>query len=273
MTARAPEPRKPEQTSAPQVVRISRVALESKPAELRGEPVPLSALAAARRLLADQPHPLLAQVLGTVDPELQPLNNALMDHYRAYSSVPAFTLLFELNTRPFSLIAARIMRMTNCRADLGDILQETFLAIYRYPSRFCPDQPNAFRNWSYSIIRNTVYRHLHADGREGIPVDLYTDLLADEKARSPVTESEDAESDVTCQRVYLLVLALYAEIHDRHLKPRDRQALQLVEVQRLPYAEAARLMGVRLENFKMIVCRARKKIFQSLVRTLGMQEP
>jgi len=229
---------------------------------------------AARRVLADKPHALLAQVLdGPRASELQALNNALMDHYREHASVPAFTLLFELNTRPFSMIAARIMRMTNCRAELGDILQETFLAIYRYPSRFCPDQPNAFRNWSYSIIRNTVYRHLHADGREGVPMDLLTDLLPDERARSPVTESEEAESDISCQRVYLLVLCLYAEIYERDLKPRDRQALQLVEVERVPYAEAARLMAVRLENFKMIVCRARKKIFQSLVRTLGSQEP
>jgi RNA polymerase sigma factor (sigma-70 family) len=251
----------------------ARAAVATAASDTRGEPVAPSALAAARRLLAEQPHALLAKVLdGPRAPELQQLNNALMDHYRVFSSVPAFTLLFELNTRPFSLIAARIMRMTSSRADLGDILQETFLAIYRYPSRFCPDQPNAFRNWSYSIIRNTVYRHLHADGREGIPVDLFADLLPDERARSPVTESEDAESDVTCQRVYLLLLALYVEIHDHHLKPRDRQALQLVEVQRLPYADAARLMGVRLENFKMIVCRARKKIFQSLVRTLGSQQ-
>jgi DNA-directed RNA polymerase specialized sigma24 family protein len=40
-------------------------------------------------------------------------------------------------------------------------------------------------------------------------------------------------------------------------------------VQRLPYREAADQLGIRLENFKMIVCRARKKIFQSLVRILG----
>ena len=53
-------------------------------------------------------------------------------------------------------LAARIMRMTGSRADPNDVLQEAFLAIYRYPTRFRAEKPNAFRNWSYSISRNTV---------------------------------------------------------------------------------------------------------------------
>ena len=86
---------------------------------------------------------------------------------------------------------------------------------------------------------------------------------------TPCAESENAESDARCQRVYMLVLCLYNDIYERELKDRDRRALHLVEVERLPYREAADQLGIRLENFKMIVCRARKKIFQSLVRILG----
>jgi RNA polymerase sigma factor (sigma-70 family) len=215
-------------------------------------------------------HALLKQVLqGKFGNEFQALNNALMDVFRVESSMEAFSLLFELNTRPFGIIAARILRMTGCRAELGDILQETFLAIYRYPTRFCPDKPNAFRNWSYSIIRNTVYRHLQVASREAIPVDLVSDMLVDEKAATPSDETETTESDARCQRVYELVLCIYNDIFERELKDRDRRALRLVEVDCLPYREAADQLGIRLENFKMIVCRARKKIFQSLVRILG----
>src|SRR5262249_21754013 len=170
------------------------------------EEVPPGAMAVARRLAEETGHALLQDVVsGRGAADFQAFNNALMDLYRVHGSVEAFTLLFELNTRPFSMIAARIMRMTSCRAELGDILQETFLAIYRYPTRFCPDKPNAFRNWSYSIIRNTVYRHLQISAREGIPVDLLAEVLPDEHASSPVTESENAESDARCQRVYELV--------------------------------------------------------------------
>lgn len=234
------------------------------------EAVPEEALMRALRLSRSLDHPLLSRVLATrPGPELQTLNNALMDTFRVHGSLEAFSLLFELNTRPFSGIANRILRTTGSRADIGDILQETFLAIYRYPSRFCPDKPCAFRNWSYSIIRNTVYRHLQLAAREGIPVDFVTEILPDEHATTPSAASEEAESDRQCERVYGMLLCLYNDIYERDLKPRDRLALQLVEVDRLGYREAAQQLGIRLENFKMIVCRARKKIFQSLVRTLG----
>jgi len=233
------------------------------------EEVPPAALAAARRLSDETGHALLVRVVGQPRVELQALNNALMDLYRERSSIPAYSLLFELNMRPFSLIAARILRLTNSRADLGDIIQEAFLAIYRYPSRFCPDKPNAFRNWSYSIIRNTVYRHLNADAREAVPVDFVHDILADERSAGPDRRTEDAEADENCTRVYGLLLVLYARIYEQDLKPRDRLALQLVEVDGLAYRDAADVIGCKLENFKMIVCRARKKIFASLVCALG----
>jgi RNA polymerase sigma factor (sigma-70 family) len=237
------------------------------------EVVPADALARAQRLSQSLDHPLLSRVLATPGgPELQSLNNALMDAFRLHANLEAFSLLFELNTRPFSVIANRILRMTGSRADIGDILQETFLAIYRYPSRFCPDKPNAFRNWSYSIIRNTVYRHLQMSNREGIPVDFASETLPDEHAATPSDASEDAEADRQCERVYGMLLCLYNDIYERDLKPRDRLALRLVEVERLGYREAAEQLGIRLENFKMIVCRARKKIFQSLVRTLGTRK-
>ena len=250
---------------------------EAPPSPARVEPldeVTPAALAQARRLADETGHALLVRVLAT-DPkvEFQALNNALMDLYRERASTAAYSLLFELNMRPFSMIATRILRLTNCRADLGDILQETFLAIYRYPSRFCPDKPNAFRNWSYSIIRNTIYRHLQTDAREAIPVDLVYDIIPDDRAACPAAESEQAESDERCQRVYGLLLSLYSEIYVQDLTQRDRLALQLVEVEHMAYRDAADVLGCKLENFKMIVCRARKKIFASLVCVLGSQHP
>jgi RNA polymerase sigma factor (sigma-70 family) len=235
-----------------------------------GPEVPAQSLDRARALATETGHELLTELLARPEPvALQPLNNALMDVFRAHGHLEAFTLLFELNSQPFSVIASRIMRMTGCRAELADILQEAFLAIYRYPTRFCPEKPNAFRNWSYSIIRNTIYRHLQTASREAVPVEVLAEILADENAPSPALESEQAESAARCRRVFGLVLCLYNDIYENDLKPRDREALRLVEIERLGYRDAADRLGIRLENFKMIVCRARKKIFQSLVRILG----
>lgn len=263
------DPAEAEEATVP-VAALVEVAPATR-AEVLDE-VPPEALVRARRLADETGHALLVRVLQVESGvEFQALNNALMDLYRERASTAAYSLLFELNMRPFSMIATRILRLTNSRADLGDILQETFLAIYRYPSRFCPDKPNAFRNWSYSIIRNTIYRHLQVDAREAIPVDLVYDILPDDRAACPAAESETAESDERCQRVYGLLLCLYAQIYEHDLKPRDRLALQLVEVDHMAYRDAADVLACKLENFKMIVCRARKKIFASLVRVLGSQ--
>ena len=73
--------------------------------------------------------------------------------------------------------------------------------------------------------------------------------------------------------IYGLLLTLYAHIYEHDLKPRDRLALRLVEIEGMAYRDAADVLGCKLENFKMIVCRARKKIFASLVRVLGSRRP
>lgn len=235
--------------------------------------MPAGAIDRATEIARRTGHELLQKAVAEPTPGLQPLNNALMDVFREHGSVEAFTLLFELNAKPFTLIAVRIMRMTGCRADPNDILQETFLAIYRYPSRFRAEKPNAFRNWSYSIIRNTVYRHLHSSVRDGVPAEMLADVLADTQSPGPAVATEQAESDGRCRRVYGVLLSLYIHAYENELKPRDRLALQLVEIEKLGYREAADVLGIRLENFKMVVCRARKKIFQSMVRVLGTRLP
>ncbi len=249
-------------------VRVAR-----KPNARTPDHVSADVLARARAIALETRHPLLVETVRAEPCELQSLNNALMDAFRELGSVEAYSLLFELNVRPFSLVAARIMRMTGSRADPHDVLQEAFLAIYRYPSRFRAEKPNAFRNWSYSIIRNTVYRQLSSSMKDGIPAEMLADVLEDENTASPAQATEDAESAARCRRVYGILLSLYTHAYLNELKPRDRLALELVEVQGLGYREATEVLGIKLENFKMVVCRARKKIFQSMVRVLGTQQP
>lgn len=251
----------------------SRVARKTRRPKQAPDLITAATLKRARVIAESTQHPLLAAVvLKGLSCELQALNNALMDAFRALGSVEAYSLLFELNVRPFSIIAARVMRMSGSRADPNDILQEAFLAIYRYPTRFCPEKPNAFRNWSYSIIRNTVYRHLSRRSRDGIPVEMLAEVLEDENAVTPVQASENKESEARCRRVYGVLLSLYSHAYANELKDRDRLALELVEVRGMGYREAAEVLDIRLENFKMVVCRARKKIFQSMIRVLGTQQ-
>ena len=49
-----------------------------------------------------------------------------------------------------------------------------------------------------------------------------------------------------------------------HLYGRQRKALTLVEVDAMRYRDASVIMGMKLENLKMVVCRARKKIAREI---------
>ncbi|RKY21752.1 MAG: hypothetical protein DRQ55_03145 [Planctomycetota bacterium] len=229
-----------------------------------------ASLARAALVAAETRHPLLVQTVAKGrTAERQQLDTALMDTFRELGSVTAYTLLVELNHKPFTLIAARQLRMMGGRSDPQDVVQEAFLAIYRYPTRFRADKPGSFRNWSYSILRNTVYRSLHKDSRDGVPVEMLAEILEDPSVTSPLQASSDAESSMQCKKVLALMLSMYLQAFETELKDRDREALRLVEVERLGYREAAERLGIKLENFKMVVCRARKKIHNFMIRVLG----
>ena len=50
------------------------------------------------------------------------------------------------------------------------------------------------------------------------------------------------------------------------LSDRERQAIHLVEVDELSYRETAERLAIKLENLKMVIFRARRKIHRSMRR-------
>jgi DNA-directed RNA polymerase specialized sigma24 family protein len=74
-----------------------------------------------------------------------------------------------------------------------------------------------------------------------------------------------------CSRVYLIFLLLYLRAFDLRLSEREKRALRLVEVDGLRYREAADELGIKLENLKMVICRARKKIFKTMHQMIGVE--
>jgi DNA-directed RNA polymerase specialized sigma24 family protein len=50
------------------------------------------------------------------------------------------------------------------------------------------------------------------------------------------------------------------------LTPREKRALYLVEVDVLPYKEVAAMLDVRVENLKMMIFRARRKVYTIMKR-------
>jgi RNA polymerase sigma factor (sigma-70 family) len=149
-----------------------------------------------------------------------------------------------------------------------------FFNIYRYPHRFNSEREDAFRVWSAMIVRNTVLKHLRSlarGGRAEVPFEDLSDHPA-QRSTSPLSGAIEHESRHECARVYLTYLHLYLRFYSM-LSPRERRALQLVEVEEKSYREAAAELAIKLENLKMVIFRARRKIHRSMRRVFDGLSP
>jgi len=202
------------------------------------------------------------------------LSTRLMECFRQTRGRACFGLLYELNNQHLLVqVAGRLRRYTS-KADPRDVLQEVFFNIYRYPHRFNREREDAFRVWSAMIVRNTVLKHLRAQGRGGRAEVPFEDLSdqPEVRAASPLSGAIESESRAVCLNAYFLILDKYLKFYGR-LSPREQTALHRVEVGGCSYREAADELGIKLENLKMVIFRARRKIFRAMRREFDGMSP
>ena len=195
------------------------------------------------------------------------VSTRLMEAFRLHSGRGTFGLLYELNSAHLLIQVSSCLRRYGSRTDPRDVLQEVFFNVYRYPHRFNCERDDAFRVWSAMIVRNTVLKHLRSTGRAGRTETPFEDLSdqAEVRGAGPLSGAIEKEDARECGRVYLTYLHLYLEFYAM-LSPREQQAIHLVEVEELSYREAADRLSIKLENLKMVIFRARRKIHRSMRR-------
>jgi len=202
------------------------------------------------------------------------VSTRLMEAFRQTRSRGCFGLLYELNSQHLLVqVAGRLRRYTS-KADPRDVLQEVFFNVYRYPHRFNSEREDAFRVWSAIIVRNTVLKHLRSQGRGGRTEVPFEDLSDQPEvhATSPLTGAIESESRAACLSAYFLILDKYLKFYAL-LSPREQTALHRVEVGEYSYREAADELGIKLENLKMVIFRARRKIFRAMRREFDGMSP
>ena len=207
-----------------------------------------------RRLIKD----LDSQELTSYD-----VLNALMCVFRDTRSTEVFSLIYEISHRLFLSQAYRHLKRYGSLLDPYDVIQETYLSIYRYPRGFREEGPNAFRNWSHSIIRNAVFKHSKRMKRVQALGEMESDVPDPGGKRSPLDRLAEKEQRQAWGKLYVLSLWIYLYIYNTRLNAREKAALDQVEVKGKSYLEASRFLGIKTENFKMVVCRARKKILRA----------
>ncbi|NWF44629.1 sigma-70 family RNA polymerase sigma factor [Hydrogenophaga sp. D2P1] len=139
---------------------------------------------------------------------------------------------------------------TPVASEAEDILQDSFIKALRQGDRFRGvEQPRA---WLFEITRNTLIDRLRAH-KPLAPMPPDWEEIPDEPAQ---LETVDA-----------LVACLPRVLSE--LDARDREAIELCDLQGLPQAEFARLKGLTLPAAKSRVQRARQRMRESMA--LGCQ--
>jgi RNA polymerase sigma factor (sigma-70 family) len=225
-------------------------------------------------LRKELPRAEAVRILGCIDdPERNAdsvrdsVSTRLMEAFRLHAGRASFGLLYELNSAHLLAQVSSCLRRYGSRTDPRDVLQEVFFNVYRYPHRFNCERDDAFRVWSAMIVRNTVLKHLRSLGRAAKHQLASDDLLTQPTvpSASPLSGAIEAESREECARVYLTYLHLYLHFYGM-LSERERAALQMVEVEETSYRVAAQALGIKLENLKMVIFRARRKIHRAMRR-------
>ena len=202
---------------------------------------------------------------------LDALSSLLMEGFARTRNLEVFSLLYELSHSQILMVILKRFRYAHPSIDPTDVLQDVFLSIYRYPHRFRNEKSSSFRNWSFSIVRNTLLKHLRSVQRAQVDLDPLAEIVEDESARAPLSVLEDDEESERAASCYAICLMAYQRAFEA-LKDREKRSLRLIEVKGLKYRKAAESMGVRLENLKMIVCRARKKLLRAMEESLEVQK-
>lgn len=212
----------------------------------------------------------------TADPSLHDaaVATALMDLFRQTGDARVFECLVQC-TGPslFARVRSRL-RGLGATYDPHEVLQDAFVNIYRYPDRFRATRPGAFAAWASTIVDNAIRRQLR-NRRRRVGVALRPSELLQEQpdhtGREPSLQAEDQEECAATARAFAVLLqgylAAFATLSDR-----ERFVLEMVEVRRLRYTELAGMLGIRAEAIKMVVFRARRRIFdriEAMLRPAG----
>src|SRR5690349_92318 len=146
----------------------------------------------------------------------------------------------------------RLLAQQRCGLDPQELLQDTFVNVYKYSSRFRDERPESFRVWIRTIASNVLRRARSQMPRRGDST--VSEKLREPEARhaEPARRLDEEEERRRLAFVWILFLEHYLRAYGA-LSPRDREALALVEVDGLSYAKAGARLAVGPSNMKMIM--------------------
>jgi RNA polymerase sigma-70 factor, ECF subfamily len=170
----------------------------------------------------------------------------------------------ELVERYQSRLLNFVYRTTGDRERAEDLVQETFIRIYRHLHRF--DQSKKFSTWAYTIASNLAKNELRNRSRN--PLVLFQALKKSWDADQRPLEWEDNtyRPDDLYRKRHLkqLVESAVGELPEHH-----RHVFVLREMEGKTYEEIAEITGCNLGTVKSRLNRARNNFAQIIAPLLG----
>lgn len=227
-----------------------------------GLPSPVASALAGRGVLLERLPGEAAVAFG------ERLDTALMALFRDTGDPQAFEALYTRVRGALLDWLRRLLAQQRCGLDPLDVLQDTFVNMYRYGARFRDERSDSFRVWARTIAANAL-RRAKSTGRRAVVVRALDDVAEPVAPRGQALHLAcEAEDRRELAQTWLCLLAVYSDAFSR-LSPRDRRALELVEVEGLSYAEAGARLAVGPSNMKMIMFRARQRLHERMAASLS----
>jgi len=161
-----------------------------------------------------------------------------------------------------SALVYRVARgITNSPLEAEDIVQETFLRVFKHLDGFSPSKA-AFKTWLLTIARNQSINVFSALKRKALkfmsdfPEEDHNPHGADNPFSS---QAHDLETLLATKQEYRKV-----EQAIRTLPQRQRTALLLKSQEEMSYEEISGVMNTSVSSVESLIFRARKRLMEAL---------
>ncbi len=196
------------------------------------------------------------------------IGTSLMTLWRDQRRSECFEALYQFSRSSVLQWIRALLHRGQAPLDPSDLLQDTFVNVYRYPTAFREDHVGSFRVWVRTIAGNLIRRANIL--RQRVPFMELSETLAEveERSENPFHRAIREEQELRIRGAWALFLCHYWKAW-QGLGQRDRRTLHLVEVEGLSYEEAGEVLGVGRSNMKMIVFRSRKRVARRMRQAMN----